>query len=270
MKMNFAGLCALTICGAGFAQNAAQIGPSDAKAIAPTGTLRAAFLQNNPVQGRVDSKTGALSGPAIDLTRELGKRLGVPVSIVGVPGMVEMVAGFKNNTLDMAFLASDPSRAKEIDFSQVYTLSWSSYLVPVNSPLHKVADADRAGIKIGASTGDSPQLYLSRNLKNAELKSYTNPTPQDALRMLAAGEIDAYAANRQRLIEMAATAPATKVLPDNYSAVKQAVCVLKGNTAAMDVINHFLDEARASGLIQAAINRANLSQSVDVAPAEGK
>jgi hypothetical protein len=38
----------------------------------------------------------------------------------------------------------------------------------------------------------------------------------------------------------------------------------------MDVINHFLDEARASGLIQAAINRAKLSASVDVAPAEGK
>jgi ABC-type amino acid transport substrate-binding protein len=88
--------------------------------------------------------------------------------------------------------------------------------------------------------------------------------------MLAAGEIDAYAANRQRLIEMAATAPETRVLPDNYSSVKQAVCVLKGNTAAMNVINHFLDEARASGLIQAAINRASLSASVDVAPAEGK
>ena len=88
--------------------------------------------------------------------------------------------------------------------------------------------------------------------------------------MLAAGEIDAYAANRQRLIEMAATAPTTKVLPDNYSAVRQAVCVLKGNTAALDVINHFLDDARASGLIQAAIDRAKLSASVDVAPAVGK
>ena len=38
----------------------------------------------------------------------------------------------------------------------------------------------------------------------------------------------------------------------------------------MDVINRFLDEARASGLIQTAIDRANLSQAVDVAPAEGK
>jgi polar amino acid transport system substrate-binding protein len=194
----------------------------------------------------------------------------VPVTIVGVPGMAQMVEGLKNNTLDLAFLASDPSRAREIDFSQVYSLSWSSYIVPVNSPLHAVADADRAGIHIGATTGDSPQLYLSRNLKNAELKSYPNPAPQEVLRMLAAGEVDAYAANRQRLIEMAATAPDTKVLPDNYSAVRQAVIVLKGNSAAMDIINRFLDEARASGLIQAAIDRAKLTASLDVAPAEGK
>src|ERR1700733_9679580 len=57
-----------------------------AQELAPTGTLRATFLQNNPVQGRVDAKTGAVSGSAVDLTRELGRQLGVPVSIVGVAG----------------------------------------------------------------------------------------------------------------------------------------------------------------------------------------
>ena len=31
--------------------------------LAPTGTLRASFLGNNPTQGRVDAKTGAVSGP---------------------------------------------------------------------------------------------------------------------------------------------------------------------------------------------------------------
>ena len=36
------------------------------KELAPTGTLRAAFLASNPVQGRVDPKTGAVSGPAVD------------------------------------------------------------------------------------------------------------------------------------------------------------------------------------------------------------
>jgi len=235
--------------------------------LAPTGTLRAVFLQTNPVQGRVDSKTGAVSGPAVDLTRELGRRLGVPVSIAGVPGARALIDSVKNHTADIGFLAFDPTRATDVDFSQVYSLSWSSYIVPVNSPLHAVADADRKGIRIGAATGDSPELYLSRNLKNAELKRYANPPGEEVLRMLAAGEFDAWAANRQRLIEMAASTPSLRVLPDNYFAVQQAIIVPKGDRAALEAINRFLNDARASGLIKKAIDKAELSGSVDVAPA---
>jgi polar amino acid transport system substrate-binding protein len=237
-----------------------------AQVLAPTGTLRAVFLQNNPVQGKVDAKTGAVSGPAADLTRELGRQLGVPVLITGVAGARELIDSVKNHTADIGFLAFDPSRATDVDFSQVYSLSWGSYIVPTNSPLHAVADADRAGIRIGAATGDSPELYLSRNLKNAELKRYANPPAEEVLRLLAAGEINAWAANRQRLNEMAASAPSTRVLPDNYFAVQQAIIVPKGDRAALDAINRFLNDARGSGLIGKAIERAGLTGAVDVAP----
>jgi polar amino acid transport system substrate-binding protein len=237
-----------------------------AQVLAPTGTLRAVFLQTNPVQGKVDAKTGAVSGPAVDLTRELGRQLGVPVSVVGVAGARALIDSVKNHTADIGFLAFDPTRATDVDFSQVYSLSWASYIVPVNSPLHAVADADRKGVRIGAASGDSPELYLSRNLKNAELKRYPNPPADDVLQMLAAGEIDVWAANRQRLIEMAASAPSMRVLPDNYFAVRQAIVVPKGDRAALDAINRFLNEARASGLIARAIDQAGLKGSVDVAP----
>jgi polar amino acid transport system substrate-binding protein len=237
-----------------------------AQVLVPTGTLRATFLQNNPVQGRVDAKTGVVSGPAADLARELGRQLGVPVSITGVEGARAVIDSVKNHTADIGFLAFDPSRATDVDFSQVYSLSWSSYIVPANSMLHAVADADRKGIRIGAATGDSPELYLSRNLKNAELKRYASPPAGDVLRMLAAGVIDVWAANRQRLLEMAAGASNLRVLPDNYFAVQQAIIVPKGDRAALDAINRFLNEARASGLIGKAIDRAGLTGAVDVAP----
>jgi polar amino acid transport system substrate-binding protein len=237
-----------------------------AQVLAPTGTLRAVFLANNPAQGRVDPKTGEVSGPAADLTRELGRRLGVPVTITGVAGVRAMTEAIKNHTADIGFLAFDPTRAVEIDFSRVYSLSWSSYIVPTQSALHAVADADRAGVRIGAATGDSPELYLSRNLKNAELKRYASPPAADVLRMLAAGEIDVWAANRQRLLEMAASAANLRVLPDNYFAVKQAIVVPKGDSAALGVIDRFLEEARDSGLIKQAIDRAGLTGAVDVAP----
>ena len=43
--------------------------PQLASGVAPTGTLRASFLSTNPVQGRIDSSTGAITGPVADLVR---------------------------------------------------------------------------------------------------------------------------------------------------------------------------------------------------------
>ena len=47
--------------------------------LAPTGTLRAGINYNNPLLARRDPATGELSGIAVDLSRELGRRVGVPV-----------------------------------------------------------------------------------------------------------------------------------------------------------------------------------------------
>lgn len=252
MKCLLLGLCAGFVC--------------NAQVLAPTGTLRAVFLENNPVQGRLDPKTGAVGGPAGDLTRELGRQLGVPVSIKGVEGARAVIDSVKNHTADIGFLAFDPTRAVDVDFSEVYALSWSSYIVPVDSPLQKVTDADRKGIRIGAATGDSPELYLSRNLRNAEVKKYGSPPPPEIRRMLVTGEIDAWAANRQRLMEMAANSADLHVLPDNYFAVRQAMIVPKGDRAGLDRLNRFLKEARASGLIAKSIDQAGLKGAVEVAP----
>ena len=52
--------------------------PVTAADLAPTGTLRATFLNNNPVQALVDAKTGEVTGPAADIVRELARRAGVP------------------------------------------------------------------------------------------------------------------------------------------------------------------------------------------------
>ncbi len=220
------------------------------------------------MQGRIDGKTGAVSGPANDLTRELGRQLGVPVSIKGVANAKAVIDAVKDHNADIGFLAFDPTRAVDVDFSDVYALSWSSYLVPVDSPLHAVADVDKKGIRIGAVKGDSPALYLSRNLKNAELKPYEALGEADIVRLLGTGEIDAWAANRQRLMEIAAARLDMRVLSDNFFAVRQAVVVAKGDKAGLERLNRFLSEARKAGLIQKSIDDAGLKGSVDVAPAQ--
>jgi polar amino acid transport system substrate-binding protein len=238
---------------------------SPAQVLAPMGTLRAVFLESNPVQGRIDANTGAVTGPAADLTTELGKQLRVPVSVRGVANAKAVIDSVKNHNADMGFLAFDPTRAVDVEFSEVYALSWSSYLVPAGSALHVVADADKKGIRIGAARNDSPQLYLSRNLKHAELKPFDAPGEPEILRLLKAGEIDAWAANRQRLNEIAARNDDVRVLSDNFFAVRQAIVVAKEDKAGLETVNRFLAEAKKSGLIQKSIEQAGLKGAVEVA-----
>ncbi|MFL4977099.1 MAG: transporter substrate-binding domain-containing protein [Xanthobacteraceae bacterium] len=238
--------------------------PASADELAPTGTLRATFIATNPVQAVTDAQTGEVRGPAAELTRELARRLGIPFTITGAQGVPGVLESVKTGKADIGFLAFDPQRAVEVDFSQPYSLAQNTYVVLEGSPIRSGAEIDRPGLRIGATTRDAGELFLTRTLKAAELIRNPGGNLDVAVRQLKAGEIDAYATNRQRLSELVARTPGLRLLPDNFYAVEQSIIVAKGNPG-LPRIDRFLDEARASGLIAAAIARAGLA-GVDVAP----
>jgi polar amino acid transport system substrate-binding protein len=254
-------LLGLTIAQPGVAQE------QFAKNKLPTATLRATYIATNPVQAFIDQKTGEVRGPGADLAREIAARLGVPVKITGVAGPAAVIDSLKKGEADIGFLAFDPLRAAEVDFSQVYALAQNTYLVPVNSPIKTVPDVDRPGIRVGATERDAADLFLTRALKAAELKRNSTGTVDTALKWLADGIVDAYGTNRQRLTELASRNPGYRLLPDNFYGVEQSVVATKGNKALIDFVNGVLDAARGSGLIAQSIERAGLI-GVDVAPAE--
>jgi polar amino acid transport system substrate-binding protein len=237
--------------------------------LAPTGTLRATFIDSNSAQAKTDPKTGAVTGPAADLTQALGQQLGVPFTIKPARGVAGVLDSVKNGDADIGFLAYDPVRAAEVDFSQTYVLAQNTYLVPDNSPIHVVADVDRPGIRVGVGARDAGDYFLTRTLRHATLKRNEAGSTDVALAWLKAGEVDVYAGNRQRMTEAAARMPGLRLTPDNFYGVEQCIIVAKGGTASgtakLAIINRFLDEARASGAIAAAIERAGLV-GVDVAP----
>jgi len=109
---------------------------ADAKqALAPRGTLRATFLGGNPVQGRVDAASGAVTGPAADLVQELSWRLGVPFRIAPSADVRGVMEAVKTHAADLGFLGFDATRAAEVDFSQPYAVAYNSYVVQAGSAL---------------------------------------------------------------------------------------------------------------------------------------
>ena len=244
---------------------AAGAGAAAGGDLAPTGTLRATYIGSNPVQAFVDPATGETRGPAMALTAGLARRAGVAMTISGAASVQAVIDSVRNGTADIGFVAYDAARAEQVDFSQTYALAQNTYLVTDKSPIRAVADVDRAGTRVGVTARDAGDTYLTRTLKAATLTRSESGINDALLKSLQSGDIQAIAGNRMRLQTIAKNTPGFRVVPDNFYGVEQAIIVPKGYAARLALVDRFIDEARASGLIADSIARAGLA-GADVAP----
>ncbi len=240
--------------------------PLQSADLAPTGTLRASFIENNPNQGRVDATTKAITGPAADLVRELARRLGVKYEITPLPSAGAVLESVRSGKVDIGFLAYEADRATQVDYADDYSITGSTYAVRGDSSLERSADVDRAGVTVAAIRGQSPEVYLREHLKAARLNSLpTAPPNAELAKMLLGGQADAVGANRTRMEELVREFPTLRVLPDDFTQTTQAIVVAKGKASQVAYLNRFLVEARGSGFVKASLAKANLV-GVDVAP----
>lgn len=234
--------------------------------LAPAGTLRAVYISTNPVQAFVDAASGEARGPAAVLAAGLAQRAGVPLELTGAASVQAVMDAVLSGGADIGFLAYDPGRAEQVDFTQAYAIGYNSYIVREDSPIRSVADADRAGMRIGVNEGDAGDGYLTGTLQAATLvRSRGNVSPE-VVSALLDGSLHAFAGNRMRLYTAVQQTPGLRLVDDNFYGVEQAVIAPKGSAARLALVNAFIDEARAAGLIARGIAEAGLV-GVDVAPA---
>jgi polar amino acid transport system substrate-binding protein len=100
-------------------------------------------------------------------------------------------------------------------------------------------------------------LTLSRILKHAQLVYAATPDP--TFELLRSGQADAFASIRGVLLEYSAKLPGSRVLDEHYGANLVGMVVPKGQAAArLAYISEFIEQAKASGLVHQAIERAGL------------
>src|SRR6478672_892481 len=78
--------------------------------LAPSGTLRAAYIVANVAQARLDPATGTVSGVIADITRELGRRADAPVAITPLPTAAAVIEAVRTGAVDIGFVAPNPER----------------------------------------------------------------------------------------------------------------------------------------------------------------
>ncbi len=226
---------------------AQQMSPAARAELVPTGTLRVGINFGNALLASRDSTGGREGGIAVDLGRELSRRLGVPMTIVPYTSAGAMADGVKAGAWDVAFLAADPDRAGEIAFTAPYVDIDSTYLVPAGSPIKTLADVDRVGVRIAVSEKSAYDLYLSRALKQATL--VRTPGVDASVAMFFRDKLDALASLKPVLVELAEKHPGSRVIDGRFTSVQQAVGTPKGRAAAAAYLRAFVEDAKASGLV---------------------
>jgi polar amino acid transport system substrate-binding protein len=231
--------------------------------LAPTGKLRAGINFGNPVLATRDPSSGQLSGVAVDLARELGRRTDLPLELVGFESAGKMVEGLQAAAWDIAFLAVDPGREQEISFTAPYIEIEGTYLVPPGSAISAIADVDLEDIRVGVSSKSAYDLFLSRNLKHALLIRASSP--EAAFELIAAGKVDVLGGVKQHLVANTAKLPGSRVLDGRFMAIQQALGIPKERQSGLSYLREFIEEVKASGFVARALEKAGV-QGVSIAP----
>ena len=244
--------------------SSSEVSSEIVKEFAPTGRLRAAINLGNTVLAQ-KGPNGEPCGITVDLARELAKRLDLPIELITFDAAGKVFEALKRGVWDIAFLAVEPVRAAEIDFTAPYVLIEGTYMVPKTSALAKIEDVDASGIRIAVATGSAYDLYLSRTLKNATL--VRAPTGPEAMEIFVRERLEACGGVKQPLVEFAAARPELRVMDGRFMAIQQAMGMPKGRARAHAWLRDFLEEMKASGFCAEALQRSNQPDAVVAPPA---
>jgi len=232
--------------------------------LAPTGKLRAVINVGNPVLANNDPASGQPRGVSVDLARELARRLGVPLETTTVTTAALSVEALKTGRVDIGFIAIDPVRAVDMDFTAAYVLIEGAYMVPSASSITANAQVDRSGVRVGVGKGSAYDLFLTRELKQAEI--VRAPTSQAVVDLIVAKRIDVVAGVKQQLEADAQRVPGLRMLDGRFMVIEQAMATPKGRGAGAKYLVAFVEEMKASGFVASALQRHGI-EGAAVAPA---
>ncbi len=235
------------------------------QAFAPSGKLRASINLGNPLLAQQHPQTGVLSGVSIDLASAFAAQLGVDVAWVVFDAAGKSVEAVRAQQADLGFFAIDPLRGEGISFTSPYLLIEGAYMVPDASHLQRNEEVDHADIRVTVGTGSAYDLFLTRELKHAQIvRAPTSPTVAD---VFVAQQLDVSAGVKQQLQADLHRFPGHRLLPGRFMVIQQAMGLPQSRgTQAAAYLTQYVETMKANGFVAQSLQRHGI-QGASVAPA---
>lgn len=220
--------------------------------LAPTGVLRASLNLGNPVlaQGTASEPRGV----TVDIARELGCRLDVPVELVCFGAARESFDAMSQGRADICFLAVDPVREATVAFTAPYVVIEGAFAVAATSPIVATAAVDRPGVRVGVKQGSAYDLHLSRTLEHAELVRGDEGT-----QVFLDQGLEVAAGIRAPVLDFASR-HGLRVLEPPFMEIRQALGTTRSRSDdTVQYLRRFVEELKADGFISDALQRSGRS-----------
>ncbi len=216
------------------------------------GALRVAVDPSYPPFEMRDGN-GNLVGLDVDLAREIGRRLGVPVTFVEA-SYEQLDAVLASDRADVIISAFYPkSQTDGLVFSDAYFDAGEVVVVPKDSPIQGVDDlAGRVIIVVFGSAGHNAVLHWQQTLNPPPKEPQRADLPQVAVSFLAAHPdmVDAAIADNITAQIALRVYGNLRVLDVKISEEPYVIATLSKNASLIQVINPILSELKRDGTLE--------------------
>jgi polar amino acid transport system substrate-binding protein len=235
------------------------------KELYPTGKLRVGLVYAPSMSAFfvVKDADGTPRGVTADIADALGKHLRVPVEYVLFPNSGLATDATESGAVDVSFMPVDEERRKRVAFGPNYVLAESTYMATSASGAKTVEDVDRPGMRVIGIANTTTIRAAGRSLKNTTISPVTSV--DEAVTAMRDGKADAFALSRDSLPTYVKQIPGSRITDGAFQRMGIAIAVTKGKPHALAAVTEFLEDAKKSGIVRNALDRAGFDD--PVAPA---
>ena len=225
------------------------------KQLAPKGYLRAAINLSNFLLVTGKDNHGDPEGVSPDLAKALANELNVEVKLIPFQRPGELADAVSDDIWDIGNIANEAERAKSITFSSPYTLIESTFLVR-DSYINSLSDVDKEGVRIAVAERSAYDLWLTENIKNAEL--IRAKSIDLSFSIFQKNEYEVLAGLKPKLIDDIKNTENCKILSGAFTFIKQCIGSKPGNPEAEKFINNFIEKNIENGFIEKLLIKYNV------------
>lgn len=220
--------------------------------LASTTSIRCVINLGNPLLAYLE--TSKPQGISIDIARAWAKQTKQTCEFTVVKNAREAVELLEKKEVDLGFLAIDPSRAQQLQFTKAYLHIEGCYAVRNDAAIQSIADVDQAHHTVVVGLGSAYELFLSRHLQHAQLLKA--PSSDTVVETFLTEQADVAAGVKHQLEKDLQTHTGIRMLPGHFMQIQQALTIhQQAGKEALEELQLFLTHFVQSGQLKESMQK---------------